>query len=119
MRLERGSVGEKVAKLPNAPNLRQLELIDFEASVGFRAGLRITKNIRKLLIIPTYQNEVAKINSEIISRVTEEMEQLEAFYLGVTNEWLEAMALAMENNKVMYSKIQYSTVGNADAEPRW
>merc|ERR1719500_1837764 len=54
---------------------------------------------KKLLIIPTYQDEVAKINSEIISGVTEEMRQLQAFYLGVTNEWLEAMALAMGIHK--------------------
>ena len=61
---------------------------------------------------------MAKINSEIISGVTEEMRQLQvclfksnfpkhrnehlflkAFYLGVTNEWLEAMALAMGIHK--------------------
>ena len=70
-----------------------------------------------------FQDEVAKINSEIISGVTEEMRQLQvcqrhfsfqipkakkylnkhfnmkAFYLGVTNEWLEAMALAMGIHK--------------------
>ena len=63
-----------------------------------------------------FQDEVAKINSEIICGVTEEMRQLQvclnillsdrmyilysqAFYLGVTNEWLEAMALAMGINK--------------------
>jgi len=67
--------------------------------VGFKAGLKVAKNIKKLLIIPTYQDEVAKINSEIISGVTEEMRQLQAFYLGVTNEWLEAMALAMGIHK--------------------
>lgn len=46
-------------------------------------------------VVDTPQDEVAKINSEIIEGVTEEMRQLEAFYLGVTNEWLEAMAVAM------------------------
>ena len=46
-----------------------------------------------MIVLP--QDEVAKINSEIIQGVTEEMAQLSAFYLGVTNEWLEAMALAM------------------------
>ena len=71
------------------------------------------------------QDEVAKINSEIISGVTEEMRQLQvsynsfpsrnfnigkntpfhlkAFYLGVTNEWLEAMALAMGIHKKVAS----------------
>ena len=68
---------------------------------------------------------MAKINSEIISGVTEEMRQLQvrynsftfrnfnigkntsfhlkAFYLGVTNEWLEAMALAMGIHKKVAS----------------
>jgi len=95
LRLERGSASENVGKLANAPALLQLELVDFSIGVGFRGGLKLAKNIKKLLIIPTYQDEVAKINSEIIEGVTEEMRQLEAFYLGVTNEWLEAMAVAM------------------------
>ena len=33
----------------------QLELIDFNIGVGFKAGLRVAKNIKKLLIIPCYQ----------------------------------------------------------------
>jgi len=99
LRLERGAAAENVGKLANAPRLQQLELVDFNIGVGFKAGLKMAKNIKKLLIIPTYQDEVAKINSEIICGVTEEMRQLQAFYLGVTNEWLEAMALAMGINK--------------------
>ena len=79
----------------------------------------------------SFQDEVAKINSEIISGVTVEMRQLQvcqrhfsfqipkakkypnkhfnmkAFYLGVTNEWLEAMALAMGiHKKVVLNKCQ-------------
>eukprot|EP00092_Neocalanus_flemingeri_P034768 GFUD01037838.1.p1 GENE.GFUD01037838.1~~GFUD01037838.1.p1 ORF type:complete len:1533 (+),score=504.50 GFUD01037838.1:53-4651(+) len=100
LRLEKGTVGENVSKLANAPRLRQLELIDFQIMRGFKEGLKVIKNIQKLLIIPTYKNEVAKINTEIVEGVTKEMSQLSSFYLGVTNEWLEAMALAMGNSKV-------------------
>jgi len=100
LRMEKGTVGENVSKLANAPRLKQLELIDFQILPGFREGLRVIKNIQKLLIIPTYKNEVAKINTEIVEGVTKEMSQLSSFYLGVTNEWLEAMALAMGNSKV-------------------
>jgi len=99
--MEKGSVGENVSKLANAPRLKDLELIDFQIVSGFKDGLRIIKNIQKLLIIPTYKNEVAKINTEIVEGVTKEMGQLSSFYLGVTNEWLEAMALAMGNSKGM------------------
>jgi hypothetical protein len=40
--------------------------------------------------------QVAAINTEIVEGVTKELgPHLESFYLGVTNEWLEAMALAI------------------------
>jgi hypothetical protein len=99
LRMEKGIVGENVSKLANAPRLKDLELIDFQIEKGFRAGLSVIKNIQKFLIIPTYKNEVAKINTEIVEGVTKEMTQLSSFYLGVTNEWLEAMAVAMGSSK--------------------
>ena len=50
------------------------------------------------------QDEVAAINSEIVEGVTKELAgQLEAFYLGVTNEWLEAMAVATGDKKTAKS----------------
>ena len=55
LRLERGAAAENVGKLANAPRLQQLELVDFNIGVGFKAGLKMAKNIKKLLIIPTYQ----------------------------------------------------------------
>ena len=53
-----------------------------------------------MLLIPQYTDEVAKINTEIVDGITQEMEQLTSFYLGVTNEWLEAMLIAAGGNKV-------------------
>ena len=47
------------------------------------------------------QERVAEINQEIVEGVTQELGQLTSFYLGVTNEWLEAMALTVAGNKVM------------------
>lgn len=41
--------------------------------------------------------QVAQINSEIVEGVTTELVQLSSFYLGLTNEWLEAMAVALGN----------------------
>ena len=46
------------------------------------------------------QERVAEINQEIVEGVTQELGQLTSFYLGVTNEWLEAMALTAAGNKV-------------------
>ena len=47
-----------------------------------------------------FQDEVAKINTEIVEGVTSELGQLTSFYLGVTNEWLEAMVITSGGNKV-------------------
>jgi hypothetical protein len=47
---------------------------------------------------------VAAINTEIVEGVTKELApHLEAFYLGVTNEWLEAMALAIGDKQTAKS----------------
>ena len=46
------------------------------------------------------QDEVARINTEIVDGVTGELGQLTSFYLGVTNEWLEAMVITSGGNKV-------------------
>ena len=62
--MERGAASENVGKLANAPRLQQLELVDFRIGVGFKAGLKVAKNIKKLLIIPTYQVILkAKVNN--------------------------------------------------------
>merc|ERR1719150_2293465 len=93
LRLEKGVVGENFGKLCSSHRLKQVELIDFKIMQGFRSGLRNLKNIEKFLLIPAYQDQVAEINSEIVEGVTKEMTQLTSLYLGVTNEWLEAMAM--------------------------
>ena len=52
------------------------------------------------MLIPAYQDQVAEINSEIVDGITKEMSQLTSLYLGVTNEWLEAMAMTLSGGKV-------------------
>ena len=51
-------------------------------------------------MIPAYQDDVAEINSEIVEGITKEMTQLTSLYLGVTNEWLGAMAMTSGAKKV-------------------
>ena len=53
---------------------------------------------------------MAEINQEIVEGVTQELGQLTSFYLGVTNEWLEAMALTAAGNKVMEYYIHVSNI---------
>ena len=62
--------------------------------------MRNLKNIEKFLLIPYYQDQVAEINTEIVEGITKEMRQLTSLYLGVTNEWLEAMTMTSGGNKV-------------------
>ena len=100
IRLEKGSVGNNISKLKKSDNLTQLELIDFHVQPGFRAGLEGVRNILKLLIIPTYKDEVAKSNAEIVEGVTTHLKHLQAFYLGVTNEWLDAMSMVIGDKQV-------------------
>ena len=52
------------------------------------------------MLIPAYQDQVAEINSEIVEGVTKEMTQLTSLYLGLTNEWLEAVARTSGENEV-------------------
>jgi len=95
IRLEKGTVTDNIAKLQRSDNLRYLEMIDFHVRPGFKEGLKGMNNVRKLLIIPTYKDEVASSNTQILEGVTTHLKHLECFYLGVTNEWLHAMSMVI------------------------
>lgn len=58
LRLEKGRFDLHIGQLAHLPHLRELELIEFEMVQGFREGLVNLQNIRKLLLIPTYKDEV-------------------------------------------------------------
>ena len=60
LRLEKGKFDVSIAEMKNLTHLRVLELIDFEMVQGFGKGLVELQNIRKLLLIPTYTDEVSK-----------------------------------------------------------
>ena len=80
MRLERGAASENVGKLANAPRLQQLELVDFNIGVGFKAGLKVAKNIMKLLIIPTYQVTRISTSGETLCRDNCQLIDMSFFY---------------------------------------
>ena len=60
LRLEKGKFDVSIGEMKNLTHLRVLELIDFEMVQGFGKGLVELQNIRKLLLIPTYTDEVSK-----------------------------------------------------------
>jgi hypothetical protein len=53
--LERGRIGEDVGAIENLENF---ELIDFELKIGFGVGFVKLKMLKKVLLIPTYKEEV-------------------------------------------------------------
>ena len=59
LRLEKGKFDVSIGEMKNLTHLRVLELIDFEMVQGFGKGLVELQNIRKLLLIPTYTDEVS------------------------------------------------------------
>ena len=63
LRLERGKFDENIGQLANLKHLHQLEIIDFEMIQGFREGLISLQSIKKLLLIPSYKDEVIHHNS--------------------------------------------------------
>ena len=72
LRLERGRIGEEIGVLEKLENLQNLELIDFELKVGFGQGFVKLKSLKKILLIPTYKEEVSK---KVFVRIAENMEK--------------------------------------------
>ena len=59
LRLERGKFNENMGVLSGLKSLTDLELIDFEMLHGCGQGLISLQGIRKLLLIPTYKDDVS------------------------------------------------------------
>ena len=90
LRIEKGEIGREVGTLEMLTNLDRLELIDTELKQGFSDGFIRLRKLKQLLLIPSYKEEVATVNSEIVDSVLS-MAELNLFILGLTNEWLESM----------------------------
>lgn len=100
LRLEKGQgtcctfdILEGISKLDN---LMQLELINFDVKNGFDKCLANCKNIKKLLIIPTYISQSATTNNMVLGGVTELSANLTIFVWGVTLELLRVTELFVD-----------------------
>ena len=58
--MEKGKFNASIGELKHLTKLQDLELIDFEMVQGFGNGLVQLQNIRKMLLIPLYKDEVTK-----------------------------------------------------------
>ncbi|XP_026469860.1 uncharacterized protein LOC113373783 isoform X3 [Ctenocephalides felis] len=111
LRLEKGqgnchtfSILECVSKLPS---ITQLELVNFDIKTGFDKSLALCKNIKRMLIIPTYITQSATTNHMVLSGVIKLSSSLTQFVWGVTLELLRVTELFVdqyENSKIKDKK---------------
>ncbi|KAL0120166.1 hypothetical protein PUN28_008074 [Cardiocondyla obscurior] len=109
LRLEKGQgscctfdILEGVSKLEN---LSQMELVNFDVKNGFDKCLAICKNIKRLLIIPTYISQSATSNNMVLGGVTELSDNLTHFIWGVTLELLRVTELFVDQCNLMNRQV--------------
>ncbi|XP_012278875.1 uncharacterized protein LOC105698850 isoform X2 [Orussus abietinus] len=109
LRLEKGQgtcctfdILEGVSKLEN---LNQLELVNFDVKNGFDKCLANCKNIKRLLIIPTYISQSATSNNMVLGGVTELSNNLTHFVWGVTLELLRVTELFVDQCNQMSKQV--------------
>lgn len=77
------SLIESISKLPA---LRQLEIINFDVKPGFDKALAMCKQVRRLLIIPTYITTSAATNHIVLCSIPLLADSLEYLVWGLTQE---------------------------------
>ncbi|KAL2725322.1 nucleolar protein dao-5 isoform X1 [Vespula squamosa] len=109
LRLEKGQgscctfdILEGVSKLEN---LNQMELVNFDVKNGFDKCLANCKNIKRLLIIPTYISQSATSNNMVLGGVTELSHNLTHFVWGVTLELLRVTELFVDQCNLMNKQV--------------
>ncbi|CAL7943718.1 unnamed protein product [Xylocopa violacea] len=109
LRLEKGQgscctfdILEGVSKLQN---LSQMELVNFDVKNGFDKCLANCKNIKRLLIIPTYISQSATSNNMVLGGVTELSNNLTHFVWGVTLELLRVTELFVDQCNLMSKQV--------------
>nr|XP_050869526.1 uncharacterized protein LOC127072819 isoform X1 [Vespula vulgaris] len=109
LRLEKGQgscctfdILEGVSKLGN---LNQMELVNFDVKNGFDKCLANCKNIKRLLIIPTYISQSATSNNMVLGGVTELSHNLTHFVWGVTLELLRVTELFVDQCNLMNKQV--------------
>jgi len=103
LRLERGKFNECMGVLSGLKSLTDLELIDFEMMHGCGQGLISLQGIRKLLLIPTYKDDIPVINAEILDAFLS-LKNITHFWFGLKTEWLDSMNLMINKGQGATSK---------------
>lgn len=100
LRLEKGQdqcclfdILDTIAKMPK---LQQLELVNFDIKTGFDIHLPKCKNLKRLLIIPTYISQSATTNHMVLKGILELANSLEQLTWVVTLELLRVTELYVD-----------------------
>lgn len=100
LRLEKGTekccIFEILDIISKLPNLMQLELVNFDIKSGFDAKLAQCKNLKRLLLIPTYISQSATTNNMIMSGISKLTNTLQTFTWVVTQELLRVTDLYVD-----------------------
>ncbi|XP_063977307.1 uncharacterized protein LOC135162594 isoform X2 [Diachasmimorpha longicaudata] len=114
LRLEKGQgscctfdILEGVSKMEK---LHQLELVNFDVKNGFDKYLANCKNIKRLLIIPTYISQSATSNNMVLGGVTELSNTLTHFVWGVTLELLRVTELFVDQCNQMHKHVSGDSI---------
>lgn len=100
LRLERGTphcaAPDILRALATLPLLTRLELVNIDVKLGFDDALAACRNVRRLLIIPTYVSQSATTNRQVLSGVLRLKDSLTHLMWGVTIELLRVTELFID-----------------------
>lgn len=101
LRIEKGSqnfsINRVLLTIATLPNLTQLELINCDVKNNFVESIRECKNVKRLLLIPTYVSQSAATNYKIMDGMMQ-MTNLDTLHWVVTNELLRVTELYQSDN---------------------
>ncbi|XP_045480357.1 uncharacterized protein LOC123684896 isoform X2 [Harmonia axyridis] len=123
LRLEKGQGNchtfEIFDAVKDMKHLEQLELVNFDIKTGFDKALGACKNIKKLLIIPTYISQSATTNHMVLGGVLRLQKSLSHFVWGVTLELLRVTELFVDQceEPEKKEKKEKKVIGNGDSIP--
>ncbi|KAL3266833.1 hypothetical protein HHI36_010986 [Cryptolaemus montrouzieri] len=123
LRLEKGQGSchtfEMLDAVKDMHQLEQLELVNFDIKAGFDKALGACKNIKKLLIIPTYISQSATTNHMVLGGVLRLQKSLSHFVWGVTLELLRVTELFVDQceEPEKKEKKEKKVIGNGDSIP--
>lgn len=100
LRLEKGqekcSTFDILDTISRLPKMAHLELVNFDVKSGFDSRIAHCKNLKRLMLIPTYISQSATTNNMILAGIANLGDTLKAFTWVVTQELLRVTELYVD-----------------------